>query len=73
MLQRATSCLFPLVLDLVLLSTDAWHMVTTSDPLLDSDDEDPDEHVRLDYSERKSHRSPWGFWLTSSGKLDVLG
>ncbi|PCH33506.1 hypothetical protein WOLCODRAFT_129794 [Wolfiporia cocos MD-104 SS10] len=29
----------------------AWHVVTHSDPLEDSDD-DPDEHVRLDYDRR---------------------
>jgi len=29
----------------------AWHIVTTTDPLLDSDEE-ADEHVRLDYSRR---------------------
>ncbi|KAF8222598.1 hypothetical protein L208DRAFT_1413137 [Tricholoma matsutake] len=32
----------------------AWHIVNTTDPLLDSDDENPDEHVRLDYSRRLS-------------------
>ncbi|KAH7883778.1 hypothetical protein F5I97DRAFT_1589185 [Phlebopus sp. FC_14] len=30
----------------------AWHTVLNSDPLLDSDEECPDEHVRLDYSRR---------------------
>lgn len=28
---------------------DAWHTINTTDPLLDSDEENPDEHVRLDY------------------------
>jgi hypothetical protein len=31
---------------------DAWHNVMTADPLADSDEENPDEHVRLDYSRR---------------------
>ncbi|TDL28352.1 hypothetical protein BD410DRAFT_780848 [Rickenella mellea] len=30
----------------------AWHIVTTTDPLMDSDDEIADEHVRLDYTRR---------------------
>lgn len=30
--------------------SDAWHTVLTSDPLVDSDEECPDEHLRLDYS-----------------------
>jgi len=30
----------------------AWHMVLNSDPLLDSDEENPDEHIRLDYTRR---------------------
>ena len=30
--------------------TDAWHTVLNSDPLMDSDEECPDEHLRLDYS-----------------------
>jgi len=30
--------------------TDAWHTVLNSDPLVDSDEECPDEHLRLDYS-----------------------
>jgi hypothetical protein len=30
-------------------STDAWHNIMTSDPLIDSDEESPDEHTRLDY------------------------
>jgi len=30
----------------------AWHIVNATDPLLDSDDENPDEHIRLDYSRR---------------------
>ena len=29
---------------------DAWHTVLNSDPLVDSDEECPDEHLRLDYS-----------------------
>lgn len=29
--------------------TDAWHLVSTTDPLADSDDDNADEHVRLDY------------------------
>jgi len=29
---------------------DAWHVVTFSDPLVESDEEFADEHVRLDYS-----------------------
>jgi Ino eighty subunit 1 len=31
------------------LYLDAWHVVSTTDPLLDSDEE-TDHHVRLDYS-----------------------
>jgi Ino eighty subunit 1 len=31
------------------MDTDAWHVVTTTDPLLDSDNEHADEHVRADY------------------------
>jgi len=30
----------------------AWHVVTSTDPLLDSDEELADEHVRLDYTRR---------------------
>ncbi|KAN0100792.1 hypothetical protein V8E55_000776 [Tylopilus felleus] len=30
----------------------AWHTVLTSDPLVDSDEECPDEHLRLDYNRR---------------------
>jgi len=30
----------------------AWHLVITTDPLVDSDEEQPDEHVRLDYTRR---------------------
>lgn len=32
----------------------AWHVVNTTDPLVDSDDdlENADEHVRLDYTRR---------------------
>ncbi|KAG6900160.1 hypothetical protein C0993_002089 [Termitomyces sp. T159_Od127] len=30
--------------------TEAWHIVTTTDPLLDSDEEGADEHLRFDYS-----------------------
>lgn len=33
-----------------LVITDAWHTVLNSDPLVDSDEECPDEHLRLDYS-----------------------
>lgn len=33
-----------------LIITDAWHTVLNSDPLVDSDEECPDEHLRLDYS-----------------------
>lgn len=33
-----------------LANTDAWHTVLNSDPLVDSDEECPDEHLRLDYS-----------------------
>jgi hypothetical protein len=29
--------------------TDAWHVIATSDPLADSDEEDEDEHVRRDH------------------------
>jgi hypothetical protein len=29
---------------------DAWHTVLNSDPLVDSDEECPDEHLRVDYS-----------------------
>jgi Ino eighty subunit 1 len=32
----------------------AWHVVTATDPLLDSDEEMIDENVRLDYSRRLS-------------------
>ena len=35
--------------------TDAWHTVLNSDPLVDSDEECPDEHLRLDYSELIRH------------------
>ncbi|EGO00101.1 hypothetical protein SERLA73DRAFT_180531 [Serpula lacrymans var. lacrymans S7.3] len=30
----------------------AWHTAMTADPLIDSDEENPDEHVRLDYVRR---------------------
>jgi len=30
----------------------AWHTVLDSDPLVDSDEECPDEHLRLDYNRR---------------------
>ncbi|KAH7915342.1 hypothetical protein BJ138DRAFT_1109720 [Hygrophoropsis aurantiaca] len=30
----------------------AWHVISTTDPLLDSDEELMDEHVRLDYTRR---------------------
>ncbi|KIJ68228.1 hypothetical protein HYDPIDRAFT_106378 [Hydnomerulius pinastri MD-312] len=30
----------------------AWHTVLNSDPLVDSDEERPDEHIRLDYNRR---------------------
>ncbi|KAI5116745.1 hypothetical protein M0805_000439 [Coniferiporia weirii] len=30
----------------------AWHIVTTTDPLMNSDEEQGDEHVRLDYTRR---------------------
>jgi len=30
----------------------AWHIVATTDPLMDSDEEHPDEHVHLDYSRK---------------------
>ena len=33
------------------LRTDAWHVVTSTDPLVDSDEELMDEYVRNDYSE----------------------
>lgn len=36
-------------------------MVTSTDPLLDSDEENPDEHVRLDYSERSFRLDQWFF------------
>ena len=29
-------------------NVEAWHIVTTTDPLIDSDDEDADDHVRID-------------------------
>lgn len=29
--------------------TDAWHVVSTIDPLVESDEENADEHVRTDY------------------------
>ena len=29
---------------------DAWHVVSTIDPLVESDEENADEHVRRDYS-----------------------
>ncbi|KAF8898525.1 hypothetical protein BD779DRAFT_1687165 [Infundibulicybe gibba] len=35
----------------------AWHVITTTDPLVDSDEEIPDEHIRLDYS-KHSNPSP---------------
>ncbi|KAG6861207.1 hypothetical protein C0995_002556 [Termitomyces sp. Mi166 len=35
----------------------AWHIVTTTDPLLDSDEEGADEHLRYDYSETLSFSS----------------
>ncbi|TFK40970.1 hypothetical protein BDQ12DRAFT_416891 [Crucibulum laeve] len=30
----------------------AWHIVTTTDPLIDSDEEDADQNARLDYTRR---------------------
>jgi hypothetical protein len=35
-------------------NAEAWHIVATTDPLMDSDEEHPDEHVHLDYSESHS-------------------
>ncbi|KIK04272.1 hypothetical protein K443DRAFT_130901 [Laccaria amethystina LaAM-08-1] len=32
----------------------AWHIASTTDPLLDSDEEDLDEHTRQDYSPRQA-------------------
>ena len=32
------------------LLLDAWHVVNTTDPLVDSDEENADEYVRTDYS-----------------------
>ena len=32
------------------MTTEAWHIVTTTDPLVDSDEENPNQHVRHDYS-----------------------
>lgn len=29
---------------------DAWHSISTVDPLADSDEEDPGEHTRREYS-----------------------
>lgn len=31
-------------------NSEAWHIITTTDPLIDSDEEVGDEHVRHDYS-----------------------
>jgi len=31
------------------MNAEAWHVVTNTDPLLDSDEEFMDEHVRVDY------------------------
>lgn len=52
MLQRMCSLLKPRARNspCALLITDAWHTVLNSDPLVDSDEECPDEHLRLDYS-----------------------
>ncbi|KIJ21569.1 hypothetical protein PAXINDRAFT_152031 [Paxillus involutus ATCC 200175] len=33
-------------------SDHAWHTVLNSDPLVDSDEECPDEHLRVDYNRR---------------------
>jgi hypothetical protein len=41
------------------LDTDAWHVVTTTDPLLDSGDEHADEHVRADYGISASTSLPF--------------
>lgn len=48
MLERMLNTAFALNVTQVIV--DAFHIVTTTDPLADSDDED-DEHVRLDYGQ----------------------
>jgi hypothetical protein len=48
MLQRTITCVFRSRLVLT-FTIEAWHIVNTTDPLMDSDDENPDEHVCLDY------------------------
>lgn len=40
-------------------TTEAWHTVMNYDPLIDSDDESQDEHVRLEYSETCLIQSAW--------------
>lgn len=47
---------FPLKL-IVIGTADAWHIVNTTDPLIDSDDELGDEYVRQDYSAPPSYAS----------------
>lgn len=51
MLQRAYSGSISRKISLPYLRSDAWHVINTRDVLLDSDDENFDEHDRLDYSE----------------------
>lgn len=34
--------------------TESWHIINAIDPLVDSDDEIGDDHVRLDYSEHST-------------------
>jgi hypothetical protein len=49
MLQRRSLISLYLVI-MLKPGSDAWHVVSFADPLLDSDEELADEHVHLDYS-----------------------
>lgn len=49
MLQRTSLPNERFILVMDHYNTEAWHIVATTDPLIDSDEEHPDEHVRLDY------------------------
>lgn len=52
MFQRASLLLCPLPLLILFLTSEAWHIITSTDPLIDSDNESGgDEYVRDDYRE----------------------
>lgn len=47
-------------------------MVLNSDPLLDSDEENPDEHIRLDYSKYYFFQSSLELLTAAARRLNVI-